>query len=108
MSRRRKPFSEAEIVALFEALPAARLGPNYTEADRAADFIQTFTSTEHGQRVLAQISDLCNPHPMPSDADRPGRLAFKEGQRWVIGEIMRCFSLRRRVPEIKTKDDSNE
>lgn len=107
MSRQRKRFSEADIVALFETLPVARLGSEYTETDRAQDFIKTFTMNDEGKRVLAQISDLCNPNPAPSDADKPGRLAFKEGQRWVLGEIMRCFLTNRRVPKHETKDEAN-
>jgi len=100
MSRQRKRFSVDDVVALFEELPRAQISDDYTEADRAADFIQTFT-TEQGRRVLSQVTDYCSPHPSPADADKPGRLAFKEGQRWVLGEIMRSFVTRRRIPEIQ-------
>jgi len=91
-----------DVLDLFERLPQVRLGSEYTETDRAQDFLRVFT-TDEGKRVLAQINDFCNPHASPSDSDKPGRLAFKEGQRWVLGEIMRCFISRRKMPEIEDK-----
>ena len=106
MPRQKKRFSESEVVSFFERLPSTRLGPGYSEIDRAADFVQVFT-TDQGQRVLAQIADMCNPHPTPADADKPGRLAFKEGQRFVLGGLMMCFNTHRRVPEIKDKPDGS-
>lgn len=102
MSRQRKRFSEADILALMEALPRVHLGTNYSEADRARDFIETFT-TDAGHRVLAQITDYCSPAATPGDAEKPGRLAFKEGQRWVLAEIMRSFQSKPRIPEIQEK-----
>lgn len=106
MPRQKKRFSEAEVVAFFEKLPNARLGPGYSEVDRAADFLEVFT-TEQGQRVLAQIADMCQPHPTPADSDKPGKLAFKEGQRWVLGSLMMCFNTARKMPEQRTKPDAN-
>ncbi len=91
-------------------LPQARLGPNYDEKDRASDFLAVFvgeSNGEQGQRVLAQIADFCTPIPSPMDADRPGLLAFKEGKRWVLGEIMRAFAVKSRVPKQETKETTD-
>ena len=109
MSRQRLSSLE-DIIALFEALPAAKLDENYTETDRARDFLSVFngaSNAETGRRVLAQIANICQPYPSPLEADKPGRLAFKEGQRWVLGEIMRCFTIRSRIPKQETKEVKN-
>ena len=91
-----------DVLELLERLPSVRLGTEYTETDRARDFLKVFT-TEEGRRVLAQLNLFCNPNPNPSDSDKPGRLAFKEGQRWVLAEIMRCFVSQKKIPEIEDK-----
>jgi len=102
LQKRSKEDNVDQIRELFERLPRLRVGTQYTEDDRARDFIGVF-GTEQGQRVLAQVADFCNPHPTPLDADKPGRLAFKEGQRFVLGQLMRCFLTGRRVPEHEEK-----
>lgn len=51
-------------------------------------------STEQGRRVLDQIVQICDPASIPSDADKPGTLAFKAGQRRVLNEIQRCFVIK--------------
>lgn len=105
---RRKPLSNADQVReIFEQLPRVKVGDEYTEDDRARDFITIFGS-ERGQRVLSQIADFCQPFPTPQDADRPGRLAFKEGQRFVLGQLMRCFATGRRMPTIEDKPNVDE
>lgn len=94
----------AEVLYLFEQLPRIRLGDRYTEQDRASDFLAVFngeSNRDQGQRVLSQIVEFCSPSPNPNDADKPGTLAFKDGRRWVLGELMRCFVMRLRVPEIE-------
>lgn len=90
------------VLDLLEQLPRVRLGVGYTEIDRAADFIAVFGG-ERGKKVLAQIVDFCSPHPSPRDAEKPGLLAFKEGQRWVLAEVMRAFVPQSRVPVIERK-----
>lgn len=107
MSRPKRLSSLEEIIAIFEALPTAKLGNNYTDEDRARDFLAVFTGQsgpDEGRRVLVQLVDFCSPNPSPLNADKPGLLAFKDGQRWVMGELMRCFVSRRRIPEIEEKE----
>lgn len=104
MFLKKRPSNVDQVRELFEALPRYKLGDEYTEEDRARDFISLF-GTEIGQRVLSQIADFCNPHPTPADADKPGRLAFKEGQRWTLGQLMRCFVSGRKIPKIEEKAD---
>jgi hypothetical protein len=105
----RKVSSAETVLALLEELPRVRLGPSYTEQDRAVDFIAVFAGSsnkDQGQRVLAQINDFCSPAPNPMDADKPGLLAFKEGKRWVLGEIMRAFVPRAREPQVERKPEN--
>ena len=76
----------------FERLPLARVGVNnYTRIDQARDFIATFRLSESGRRALAQINAFCDPYIGPQDADKPGRLAFAAGQRFVLAQIMRAM-----------------
>lgn len=87
------------VVELFESLPRIRVsqeGP-YTFQDRSQDFLAVFGGTsnaEQGARVLAQISQICDPLPTINDADKPGTLAFKNGMRRVMSEIILCMAMR--------------
>lgn len=107
MFRRTSRSNVDQIRELFEQLPRVKLGDEYTEEDRARDFIALF-GTERGQRVLAQITDFCQPFPTPNDADKAGRLAFKEGQRFVLLQLMRCFASGRRIPTIEDRPNERE
>lgn len=78
-----------EIAEVFAAMPRVRIGPNYSRADRANDFLSTFAD-EKGRRVLAQISDYCNPGP--TEQQQLGALAFNEGRRSVFGWINVCMT----------------
>jgi hypothetical protein len=90
MSRSRLFSNEAEINAFFARLRDAVYPERYGKKDRARDFIVTFEG-DSGQRVLAQIANFCRPFDGPNDADKPGRLAFHAGQRYVLWQIMKCF-----------------
>lgn len=84
--------AEREIVAFLERLPLARIGVNnYTRVDRARDFIATFTESESGRRVFAQISAMCDPRTGPKEAENHGLLAFNAGKRYVLAEIMHAL-----------------
>lgn len=87
-------------------LPRVRLGRAYTEIDRSREFLEVF-GTEQGQRVLAQIMDFCNPPVNPTLADSPGKLAFREGQRWAGAQIMGAFVGRDKRPKLE-KTEGNE
>jgi hypothetical protein len=84
------------VVSLLEALPRvmpSHDGP-YTYKDRARDFLAVFggsSDAEQGRRVLAQIHQICDPAPLPRNADKPGTLAFQDGMRRVMREIMLCM-----------------
>ena len=84
------------LVDLLEALPRVivRHEGTYTYKDRAADFMAVFngqSSIEQGRRVLSQIQQICDPTPSIVDADKPGTLAFKAGERRGFYELMNCF-----------------
>ena len=99
-------FNESELVEFLEQLPRARLGANYTETDRAADFLAVFngeSDSVRGQRVLAQIMDLCMPAPSPKIAESHGRLAFHEGMRWIGSQIMRSFVITKVAQTVERK-----
>lgn len=70
-------------------MPRVRLGPHYSNADRANDFLAVF-GDDQGRRVLAQISDYCNPGI--SAQQQLGPLAFNEGRRSVFGWINVCMT----------------
>lgn len=93
-----------EIIEFLAALPRVQVGVNnYTEKDRAADFIATF-STDAGRRVLTQIALICDPPTTIADADKNGSLAWKGGMRRVMAEIQRCFVVR----EAPTKGEPDD
>ena len=84
------------VLELLESLPrvVARQDGPYTLQDRARDFIAVFNGTsapDQGRRVLSQIHQICDPHPDRKNADKAGTLAFNEGMRRVMAEIMFCF-----------------
>jgi hypothetical protein len=84
----------------------ADLGAWKTELDRARDFIAVFngeSTREQGQRVFMQIEIWCSPAPSRDHADRPGILAFKEGRRSILKEILDASDANRRPrePEIE-------
>lgn len=77
----------------------------YSKVDRARDFITVF-SGDQGQRVLAQIATFCRPPSHASNADRPGLLAFHDGQRSVLVQIMKCFDSETREVVTEEKPDA--
>lgn len=92
MSRSKLDPQEKALIAFLERLPRIKVGLDYTKTDQARDFLAVF-GTDAGQRVLAQISAFCSPISSQADAEKPGLLAFREGQRWVLGKIMHAFIL---------------
>jgi hypothetical protein len=112
-TRPQKKFKVDQVVELLSAMPRVRAseqGP-YTYKDRAADFLAVFngsSSAEQGQRVLAQIAQICDPTPLPNDADKPGTLAYKTGMRRVMTEIMVCMAVKEPVKAEKETQDVNE
>ena len=99
-----RPFQHSDdLQELLASLPRNRVGDNYTERDRAADFLAVF-STEQGRRVLDQIVQICDPPSLLEDADKHGTLAFKAGRRRVLNEIQRCFVVKAAVVVEKTGD----
>lgn len=98
------------VVALLEQMPRVRAtetGP-YTYADRARDFLAVFggTSTpEQGRCVLSQIHQICDPAPARANADKPGTLAFNEGMRRVMSELMLCMVAKPPVTIERIPDD---
>lgn len=67
----RKPGNDQanDIRALVEAIRFVKVGRNnYTKLDKYRDFNRTFHGTPEGQRVLAQIMDLCE-GPVTSEDD---------------------------------------
>jgi hypothetical protein len=69
----------------------ASLGAWKTDLDRARDFIAVFmgeSTREQGQRVFLQLEAWCSPAPHFAHADQPGVLAFKEGRRSILKEIL--------------------
>ena len=102
--RRRRKSNVDEVTRMLKMLPrliAREEGP-YTYVDRSRDFISVF-STEAGQRVLSQIANICDPEISPTDADKPGTLAYKAGKRRVMQEIMVCMIVKKPVIQ-ETKD----
>lgn len=101
----RRPFKDADldsVVELLETLPRIHVtdGGPYTFAARAQDFMAVFnghSTPEQGQRVLAQVAQICDPVSKIADADKPGTLAFKAGMRRVMAEIMLCMVTREPV-----------
>jgi hypothetical protein len=87
------------VLDLLEAMPRVSVSQDgsYTFQDRARDFIAVFGGTEQGRRVLSQIHQICDPAPTERDADKPGVLAFKNGKRRVMAEIMLCMVTREPV-----------
>jgi hypothetical protein len=83
----------------------ADLGAWKTEVDRARDFIAVFngeSSREQGQRVFMQMEIWCSPAPNAAHAERPGYLAYKEGRRSILKEILDASNInRKRSPEIE-------
>ena len=96
------PCSEAEVIDFLDSLERVRLGDSYSSVDRARDFMAVFggeSNRDQGQRVLAQLVKFCTPTPNPAHADRAGTLAFKEGRRWVLAELVRAFMPKSRIPD---------
>lgn len=89
---KKEVFQTDELVALLESMPRVKASADgqYNFTDRARDFTIVFNS-EAGRRVLSQIHQICDPVARIQDADKPGTLAFKDGMRRVMGEIMLCF-----------------
>lgn len=95
------------------AIVPASLSAWKTEIDRARDFIAVFngeSSREQGQRVFMQLEMWCSPAPSPAHADQPGLLAFKEGRRSILREILEASAMnRQRQPKIeRTPDDGRD
>lgn len=104
----KKKFKVDQVIELLSTMPRVRAsheGP-YTFEDRARDFIAVFSgnsSAEQGQRVLSQISTICDPVPRRESADKPGTLAFEAGMRRVMAEIMLCMAVKEPV-KVETKE----
>ena len=112
--RPKKKFNADPVVELFAALPRVKVsmdGP-YTYQDRASDFIAVFngqSSPEQGQRVLAQIAQICDPVARRENADKPGTLAFEAGMRRVMAEVMLCMAVKEPVKaETVSMEKTNE
>jgi hypothetical protein len=108
--RQRPQFSNLDdIIDLLESLPNPRVGTNnYTEKDRAQDFLAVFTNDSNsvqGRRVLSQLSTILNPASNVANADKAGTLAFNEGKRAAWQEVLRCFAVRAAPVIQKRKDD---
>ena len=101
----RKPKAEPE-----RMIPADLSGWK-TELDRARDFIAVFngeSTREQGQRVFVQMELWCSPIPQMQHADQPGTLAFKEGRRSILREILMASNPNTtKLPEIQ-RTPSNE
>ena len=90
----------AALRQLYERMPTvvATQDGAYTYTDEARDFRSVF-GTEAGLRVLSRIAAICDPVAVgPQDADKPGRLAFLAGMRFVMHEINRSFAGRGAPP----------
>jgi len=99
-----------KLVDLLESLSPVRVGDEYTEQDRARDFIAVFSATsdgEQGRRVLSQIAAMCDPNVSLPDADKHGTLAYKAGMRRVMQEIQLCFVVRE-APLVERFQDGRE
>jgi hypothetical protein len=60
-SRKRKHrIGNPDPIAFLERLGRARLGEDYSEADRYRDFRRVFLETSRGRRVLWQIFEMGN------------------------------------------------
>ena len=104
VQRRYKTDQIVELMAAMPRIRATETGP-YTFKDRSNDFLAVFngsSSPEQGQRVLSQIAQICDPVPVPTDADRPGTLAYKTGMRRVMTEIMLCMAVKEPVEKETT------
>ena len=96
-----------ELVDLLESLSPVRVGDDYSEQDRASDFIAVFSGAsngDQGRRVLSQIAVICDPNIGLADADKHGVLAYKAGMRRVMKEIQRSFVVHE-TPLFEGKDD---
>lgn len=94
-----------EVIELLESLPRVWIGRDgYSERDRSADFIATFT-TPAGRRVLSQIATLCDTPATIADADKPGTLAFKAGMRRILNDIQRFFVVREPITTEEGRSD---
>lgn len=92
-----------EMLAFLATLPRVNKD-DYVQ--RAQDFIAVFAGSstkEQGERVLSHIQLFCNATATPADADKPGTLAFKAGQSWVLAQIMRAFVATPKLPIIEDK-----
>jgi hypothetical protein len=82
-----------------------------TDIDRARDFIAVFTgesSREQGRRVFMQIEMWCCPAPSRDHAEKPGLLAFKEGRRSILKDILDASNTNRsRTPTIERTPNDN-
>ena len=108
-SRAPRWLKQDDLIEFLQSLPRVRVGQNYSEADRASDFIAVFSGNSdaaQGGRVLAQLAEICDPMALPADADHHGTLAFKAGARYVFQRIQRCFVIREVVKA--TKDEGSE
>lgn len=93
--RQRKRDPEKDLIGFLERLPVARVGVNnYTEVDRARDFIVTFKESDAGQRVLAQIAAMCDPFVSPNDPNLANKAIWAAAQRNVMAQIARAFVVR--------------
>ena len=87
-----------EIASLLTKLGEAQLPPNYDHNARRADFLAVFMQSDQGQRVLGQIISMCEGPPLmpPSEGEDGMRRAmyneFRNGQRFVIGQITRALA----------------
>lgn len=82
----------------YASLPALRAGRgSYSKQDRYRDFRQVFmgdSSSEQGQRVLAQILDASNGSPdFENEVHDHARMAFKAGKRALGLEIIKWLNV---------------
>jgi hypothetical protein len=62
------------------------------------------SNSDQGRRVFLQIEMWCSPAPTRDHADKPGLLAFKEGRRSILKEILEASNANRvREPDIERK-----
>ena len=107
LRRKARWRNKDHLLELLESLSPVQIGDDYTEENRARDFIAVFSSSsdgEQGRRVLSQIASICDPKINPGDADKHGTLAFKMGMRRVMQQIQLCFVIRE-APFMEGWDD---
>lgn len=97
-----------EIREFLESLTAVQVGVNgYTLEQRSKDFMATFSGVatpEQADRVLYQIGAMANAIFIgPDDCEKPGKLAFAAGMRYLYNEIISCMSTPR---EVRVEDAS--